>query len=105
MNSSPVSILRTHEDRTAGLVWEQPPARQTASKYEAVAAALKSRPGEWAIFKTYPAEQKKLAWGWVTRIHAGKTAAFPRGQFEAQSATSGDEARVYVRYLGSAVSA
>jgi len=104
MNTSPVTLLRTHEDRTAGLIWEEPPARRTAGKYDAVAAALKARPGERAILKTFPADKKKLAWGWVTRIHSGKTAAFRGGEFEAQSTTVGDEARVYIRYVGLPVS-
>lgn len=105
MSTAPITLIRTHDDRTAGLIWEEPPTRQSTSKYDAIAAALKAKPGQWAIFKTYPAEQKSRAWGWVTRIHSGKTAAFPRGKFEARSATVGDEARVYVRFIGEQVQA
>lgn len=97
MSVTPITVLRDTEPAPAGLVWERPPARTRKSgQYAGIAAALKERPGEWAIIRTYPTY--KRAGGFAGAIRAGKLVDFREGRFEVQVHTVDNSARVYVRY-------
>ncbi|MGC0143186.1 hypothetical protein [Pseudactinotalea sp. Z1732] len=99
-------ITLNSTDRTitpADLVWENPPERkQDAGIYAAVAAALKAKPGQWAVLRTFKSASKRRAWSFASVINSGKLVDFrntPGGGFEATARTSDDgSVRVYVRY-------
>lgn len=99
MSSASITILR--DDQTpqpAGLVWEQPPTRaKKAGRYAAIAAALRERPGQWAVIRTYPTYKK--AGGFAGAIRAGKLVDFRDGRYEVQVHTVEGAARVYVRWV------
>lgn len=68
-------------------------------KYRADAAALMSRPGEWAI--VHAGGRRSLADGLAYQIKSGKIAAYrPAGAFEAMARTVDGEYRTYARYVG-----
>lgn len=80
--------------------WEEPPAdgrRQT--RWDLVAAALRERPGEWAMVKENTSSSTAV------NISLGRLISFrPAGAFEARSvkaAKEGGERRdVYARFVG-----
>lgn len=89
----------------AGLRWEAPPPRQwptgiqaATADWEAIAAALQSRPGQWAIVATRP--NRVAAAQDAYKIRMGQVAAFSSRGFDATARTVGGECRVYARYTG-----
>lgn len=96
--SATITVLRDTAITPAGLVWEDPPAKKNQSgKYAALAAALRERPGQWAVVRTYDTTQSKRAWGFCGSIRVGKLVDL-RGGFEAVARTVGSEVRVYARF-------
>lgn len=88
----------------ADLVWETPPARKSRpGVYTAVAAALRDKPGQWAVVRTYTSQQRRRAWHFVTVVNSGRLIDFRAnlaGRFEAVARTVDDgTTRCYVRYL------
>jgi hypothetical protein len=83
------------------LVWEEPPARtsRTATRdHAAIAAQLKSRPGQWAVIE---AGERNNMNNVAMRIKRGDLPAYrPAGAFEAVTRTKDGEVRVYARYTG-----
>lgn len=82
------------------LAWEEPPAathrrgHRLAVDHEAVAAALRNRPGRWARL---PAATT----GTAGQIKSGALRAYrPAGAFEAVRRDDGGEIRVWVRFVG-----
>lgn len=73
------------------------PARGRNGMYSEFAAALRSRPGEWAI---WPKKHKSdpVAKNAAAQVNRGVLKNFPAGQFEAVQRG----ATVYVRYIGGA---
>jgi hypothetical protein len=87
------------------LRWEEPPSHGNTSQPDAgrwapIAAALKERPGEWAVI----AEGLKpgTSGPMVTRIKKGQRGCWaPAGAFEARGRSNGDGlVRLYARYVG-----
>lgn len=79
------------------IVWQDPPPMPGArGQYPAIAAALRARPGEWALVRSDVSEA--IAW----QIRRGVIQAFlPPGTFEARSViTEGRKADIYARYVG-----
>lgn len=64
----------------------------------ALVAALKARPGTWALLGQYntPGTMRQTAY----EIRHGLRRHFPKGQFETESQTMFGEYRVYIRYAG-----
>lgn len=103
MTIASITTLRDTQPQPAGLVWENPPAKTgRPGKYAHIAAALRERPGDWAIIRTYPAEQSKRAWGFANTLREGKLIDFRHG-YEAAARTIDGQVRVYVRYTAQAV--
>lgn len=79
--------------------WEEPPPKTTrsGSKWDPIAKALKSRPGQWAcIGRNIPTTV-------VTDINRGTLICWrPEGAFEAVTRNHTDrwKADVYARYVG-----
>jgi hypothetical protein len=100
-----MSIITLHQNTAttpATLVWETPPDLTPTTKYAPIAAALRARPGQWAVIRTIDTEHKKRAWGFAHNLTCGKYADFrptDAGAFESVSRTTGDTTRVYVRYM------
>lgn len=69
-----------------------------AESLAAVAAALRARPGEWALLGRY--STSGAARQTAYEIRHGLHHAFTEGGFEAQAKTLCGEYRVYVRYAG-----
>lgn len=68
-------------------------------RYQEEANKLRSRPGQWALLKTYA--KHGAASAFVTETKKGKYVAFrPAGSFDAVSRKRGDKTNVYVRYTG-----
>src|SRR3954471_13743324 len=95
------------EKSDSGIVWEAPPAAARSSRslphpqLAAFAAALRSRPGEWAL---YP---RPLSSGSCTVtqqvIKQGQRSKWtPAGTFDATVRTVDGQRRLYVRYIGEA---
>ena len=104
MSNATITLLRDDVPRPAELVWEEPPATHgRPGKYAAIAAALKARPGQWAVLRTYPAHESKRGWGFAGAIRDGKLIDFRDG-FEALARTVDGQVRVYVRYAAQAPS-
>ncbi|WP_109507309.1 hypothetical protein [Nocardioides speluncae] len=100
MSVASITILRDQVAKPAGLVWEDPPAKDSKpGRYAAIAAALRERPNSWAVIRTYPADQGKKGWGFASSIRNGKYLDFRHG-FEASARTVDGQVRVYVRYVG-----
>ncbi|MFF9205103.1 hypothetical protein ACF1AE_25445 [Streptomyces sp. NPDC014986] len=61
-------------------------------------AALRARPGQWALFGQYgtPGTMRQAAY----EIRHGFAKGFAAAQFEAESRSMLGEYRVYVRYVG-----
>lgn len=82
------------------LRWEDPPVlaanRSRNHPDRAAAAALRARPGEWAIVST--SQTITRAQSKASFISRGKTASFGAG-FDAVARTVDGEHRVYVRYV------
>lgn len=98
MSTASITILRDTNPAPAGLVWEEPPTQKgRPGKYATIAAALKERPGKWAVLRTYPSEHAKRGWGFANTIREGKLIDFRDG-FEAAARTVDGQVRVYVRF-------
>lgn len=83
------------------LIWEEPPARTSWSvrrDHVAIAAQLKSHPGQWAIIE---AGERNNINNVAMRIKGGVLPAYrPAGAFEAVTRTKDGEVCVYARYVG-----
>lgn len=83
------------------LRWEEPPPTRLRRDrierdHDAIALALRERPGEWAAIATGSVQT-----GLVTQIRTGFVAAYrPAGSFEAVRRTVDGRPTVYARYLG-----
>lgn len=105
-----ITLTPTAPVSPADLIWEEPPAPKNASTgaYAGVAAALKARPGEWAVLRTFGSttSEKKRAWGAASRFQSKPPIDMrptSEGRFEATSRSCDDgRVRVYVRYLPTA---
>lgn len=102
------------------LQWKNPPeANEDEPGYELkqTAHALRARPQEWALIKTYPRAKGTSARAMAMAIRTGRYVAFrPPATFEAKSATQDKEengetvldkrgnpvkeVNVYARYVG-----
>jgi hypothetical protein len=90
--------------------WEEPPPHgntlkpKPASKYQAVADALRARPGEWALIaENLPSGS---AGALSNGIRIGRPSVFrPAGEFESRCVGSAGStsAKVYARFVGSRV--
>lgn len=83
--------------------FEEPPPRtrrrRKPTKHQTVAAALRSRVGDWAHVGTYPTSGSGISMAYT--IRKGKLAAYaPAGSFDATSRKVDGAYRVYVRYTG-----
>lgn len=82
------------------VVWSDPPAAAGTSattSRQRKAAALRERPGQWAIIARGGDNRRTL----VTAIRTGKVPAFmPTHDWEAVSRKVGGEVVVYARYVG-----
>ena len=83
--------------------FEEPPADSRSSgQYPSngeVVAALKARPGEWALIRTVSSVSSATSTAY--QIRSARLSAFaPAGSFEAVSRTTNGEYRVYARYVG-----
>jgi hypothetical protein len=82
--------------------WEEPPARKTregSGKYGPIAAALRSRPAQWAVIGEWikPRSAESAAY----KIRSGKGHFSPAGTFEAVARRKPDGTCVlYARYVG-----
>lgn len=86
---------------TTGLCWEVPPTGRAAKtepdKYQAEAAELRARPGDWAVLAMVGTTSQ--AYRLKKAVTEAKYPAFaPAGAFEATSSTNGDGIKVYVRF-------
>lgn len=83
------------ETSSSGVVWEDPPPPH-AGDSGPLAAALRARPGEWAV--VYPAAKSQAA---APAIRRGMGSWAPAGSFEAISRSNEDGTfRVYARFVG-----
>jgi hypothetical protein len=88
------------------LVWESPGPRVSGrlggrSKYLPEAAELRTRPGEWALLRTYAPERTQAARQFAYQINHGARKAFPRGEYRADWRVADDGVvKVYVLYIG-----
>lgn len=84
------------------IVWEDPqqtPRAPRTSKHDEFAAALRRRPGKWAVFAEATSNSTASA------INKGKLTAFrPAGAYEATGRTVEGGFKVWVRYVGSRTS-
>lgn len=86
------------------LKWEEPPVSTGSDKslwgaHFGIAEALKTKPGTWALVRSYASPNAAASTAWL--IRNGRLRAYqPAGAFEAKSRRSGDEGRVYARYVG-----
>ena len=86
--------------------WEEPPAEhgnarpKPPSKYQPIADALRSRPGEWALI----ADRRTAgsAGGFAHRVRSGAKPFEPARSFEVKvvGPASGPLSKVYARYVG-----
>lgn len=78
-----------------------PPQATTGSRHAEIAAALKQRPGEWAVVRRTDTANKSGAA--AQAIRSGRLRAYaPTGAYEAVARTVDGEHRVYARYVGGA---
>lgn len=86
------------------IVFEAPPPtkpgiRPPSAEDVAAAAALRAQPGEWARIHSNTSRTK--AQNRAAQIRGGLRASFrPPGAFEATCRRSGNEYRVYARFVG-----
>lgn len=74
---------------------------KTKHDHAAIVAALRARPGEWAIVMTY--EKVTTASVMAHSIKSARNVAYaPAGTFEAATRKIDGEFRVYARYVGKA---
>lgn len=97
MSVATITTLTDRAPKPAGLVWEEPPARSGEGRYAEISAALRARPGQWAVIRTYQGEQKKRGWSFASHVNSGKLIDFPADGFEACARTVDGQVRVYVR--------
>ncbi len=88
----------------APLKWGDPPKGITTREANnAIAAQLRSRPGEWALIRVYDEDQRHLAYGYAQSIRDGRTVAFRTGTFEAVGRRISDSkgrSGVWARFVG-----
>ncbi|MER6360074.1 hypothetical protein [Kitasatospora sp. NPDC001527] len=83
----------------AGVVEFLGPPPAAESKHSRIAAALRARPGEWAVVQR--ATTIARAASAAQAIRSAKLAAYgPAGLFQAVSRTVDGEHRVYARFVG-----
>lgn len=93
-----ITLVRQHDTQPAGLVFvDRLPERQRGGKYATVAAALRERPGEWAVIRTVGSDERHLAWRFSNAINSGKYVDMRDG-YQARAISDGDATRVYARY-------
>lgn len=85
------------------MIFEDPPeidrVRPDGPKHTRIAAALRDRPGEWAIVKTTLTHGAAAAA--AHQIKTGRLSAYaPEGSFDAVSRTVEGKHTVYAKYLG-----
>lgn len=87
----------------ARIKWEEPPGAKRGDgprgKHFAIAAELRTRPGEWAHIVSYANQRTagSVAYG----IRNGLQRAYePAGAYDAVSRSLGEEYRIYARYVG-----
>jgi hypothetical protein len=68
------------------------------SKWAAIAAELRTKPGRWAHVDTRPNLHSAASTAW--NINRGSVASMPLGEFESTSRTVDGQARVYARFIG-----
>ena len=82
--------------------WEDPPPHGLSgmSKYSATAAALRKRPGKWAL--VVEGLKTSTAGSLAYQIRKGREPFAPAASFESRcvGAAGGTDARVYARYVG-----
>lgn len=83
-------------------VAELPPedARTRTGRHQAIAAALRQRPGTWALIATYTTRKAASPLASDVRTGRRRPAYSPAGAYQAEVRATGDEARVYARYVG-----
>lgn len=89
---------------TSGVIWEEPPQRESRLGIDFVhlAKQLRDRPGAWGVIATFPVEQRNSAYGLSQAVRLGKYyTTFPGRQFESKTRTVGDAIKVYARFVGS----
>lgn len=75
-----------------------PPTPDSRAERARVAAAMRTRPGQWLLYGARPSTES--ARQMARSIRRGELDDFPAGDFEANSRTICGEYRVYVRYVG-----
>lgn len=82
--------------RVSEIEWEDPPESNHKGKHDAFAAALRERPGQWAVFKRRSSSSIAKA------IKEGRYRSFlPVGHYEVRNAnTSDNKSDLYIRYVG-----
>lgn len=83
---------------TGVLSWEEPPPprRGALSVAPEWMEEVRARPGAWALVQTGNRDVEKLP----AAIRGGRGVYAPAGSWEAVSRKSGNEFRLYVRYVG-----
>lgn len=103
-----MNIVTLHNDKPvtpANLVWENPPEKPRRGKHAEFAQALRTRPGQWAVFTTTDANHKRTGWSAANGINSGKFVDFPKDEFQAVTRTIDGTTRVYVRALAANLTA
>lgn len=103
-----MNVVTLHNDKPvtpANLVWENPPDKPRHGKHAEFAQALRTRPGQWAVFTTLDAAKKKTAWSAANGVNSGKFVDFPKDEFQAVTRTIDGTTRVYVRALAANLAA
>ena len=103
-----MNIVTLHSDKPdtpANLVWENPPDKPKRGKHAEFAQALRSRPGQWAVFATFDPAKKKSGWAASNCINSGKLIDCPKGHFQAVTRSVDGTTRVYVRATAANLSA
>jgi hypothetical protein len=84
------------------IVWEDPPEGRgpetRLTKWAIIGAALRSRPGEWALVEVKPSAA--IASSVARNIRLGLVRVGQPGEFDATSRNIDGEFRVYARYVG-----
>jgi hypothetical protein len=103
-----VNVVTLHHDKPvtpANLVWENPPEKARHGKHAEFAQALRTRPGQWAVFTTVDPGQKRRGWAAANSINSGRLIDFPKDEFQAVTRSTDGTTRVYVRALAANLAA
>lgn len=103
-----MNVVTLHSDKPvtpANLVWQNPPEKPRRGRHAEFAEALRSRPGQWAVFATFDPTRKKSGWAASNCINSGKLVDFPKGEFQAVTRSVDGVTRVYVRAIVPALTA